>query len=325
MKNSFKKTIDDPLEPFRNEKMGWTYANSGTETMSKIGFPAFFYEMPESICEPVLNFMLKEKVLILSCLFQVSLSGLFALVAFNAKFLNKKHRTAELMFFDQKGESLCIQENLNLSYLTTIRIQQFVLHKENLENVLKAVLATDLSTSVAYTTIGKFSDYALQTEKQAVWKFRQNKLTFTRLKREIKRILDRGGSPEKRTLNNLEIVQNNMQILHASISKFHSRMSKIHHKNTILLHELHKEIRKIYNVQAEMYKLRNTKLWEESYDLSECSERKRHSSLELELLLIRAKEHENLFQLTCDRLENATSWEVRMARPRTSRRKQTLI
>eukprot|EP00493_Phyllostaurus_siculus_P027256 UN27603 len=39
---------------------------------------------------------------------------------------------------------------------------------------------------------------------------------FTRLKREIKRIIDRGGSPEKRTLNNLELIQNNMQVLHAS-------------------------------------------------------------------------------------------------------------
>jgi len=331
MKNSFKKTIDDPLEPFRDEYMGWKYAGCGTLTMSKIGFPAFFYKMPKALCDPVLSFMLKEKVLIMSCLFQASSSGVFALVAFNAKFLNKKCRTAEMMFFDQKGESICIQQNLNLSYLTIIRIQQFVLNKENLGNVLKAVLATDLSTSVAYTTLGKFSDYALQTEKQAVYSFRQSKLMFTRLKREIKRIIDRGGSPETRTLNNLELVQNNMQVLHASISKFHSRLSKIHHKNTILLHELHREIRKLYNVQAEMYKLRHTDREESDQDLSlyyclsDCSERKRQISFELELLVLRAKENESLFQLACDRLENSTLLEARKARPQTSRRKQTLI
>merc|ERR1719285_1381119 len=269
----------------------------------------FFYEMPKSLLDPVLNFMLKEKVLIMSCLFQASSSGSFALVAFNAKFLNKECRTAEIMFFDQKGEGLGIQKNLDLSYLTTIRIQMFVLHKENIENVLKAVLATDLSTSVAYIIFGKVSDYALQTKQQAENNFRENKLMLSQLKLQIKRIIHRGGFPEKRTLNKLKLVQNNMQVLHASISKFDSRLSQIHNKNTILLHELHKEIRKLYNVQAEMYKLRNTDR-EESYqdlsfydDQSDCSKRKRQISFKLESLMLRANQNESLFKLACDRLE----------------------
>lgn len=324
IKSLIKKTVDDPLEAFRNKGMEWRFSGYGTQTMSRIGFPAFFYEFPESLLDPVSYFMRESKTLIMSCLFQSSVTELLALVAFNIKHLDQKRRTVELMFFDQKGQSCRVTQHLKLSYVTTVRLQQFPLNKGNLENVLKLVLATDLSSSIAYTALGKCSELALQTERQAVWNFRQNKLVFTRLKQDIKRIIDRGDSPEKRTLNNLEMVQNNMRTLHESILKFHLRLAQIHRKNTILLHEFHKEIRKIYGVQAEMYKLQS-KISESYNELVECTERRRQSSLELELLMLKTKESEELFRLTCERLANATLREVRMARPRKSRRKQTLI
>jgi len=252
--------VESPLSSFEKSQMTFNYVEPGTPVMFEVGFPTSIYTIPEAIYIPIKETLRKHNLLFIIVLFKGCINNqeLGVLASFRRSIIHHGERVAELMFFNEIGESIRDVDtpSIHLELVTVIRQQPFKLDTSNFQHALKVILATDLTASLIYNHFQHTTEVVLQSEKYAFKVFRKAEIVWNQSKHQLlqSRNMAFGTSAQVPHAHKIQLLRIDIQNLYKAIVIFQENFKRHFRCNTTLLHQIHKAIRQLYSVRALLRK-----------------------------------------------------------------------